>query len=101
MDARVHPRGGCDCSIRSGSGLERIAQLETDLEQLSEGELKPTADKLRAKLADGQTLDDLLPEAVAAVRESSKRVLRMRHYDLQMVGGYGLHAGTLADMVTG
>ena len=75
--------------------------MEPDFEKLSEGELKQTADKLRAKLADGQTLDDILPEAFAAVREAGKRYLKMRHYDVQMVGGYILHNGKIAEMVTG
>ena len=88
-------------SIRPGSALERIAQLEPELEKLSEGELKGTADRLRAKLADGQTLDDLLPEAFASVREAGKRFLQMRHYDVQMVGGYILHSGKIAEMTTG
>ncbi|MBX3437542.1 MAG: preprotein translocase subunit SecA, partial [Planctomycetaceae bacterium] len=88
-------------SIRPGSALERINQLEPELERLSDGELRQTAEKLRAKLADGQTLDRLLPEAFAAVRESGKRYLKMRHYDVQMVGGYILHQGKIAEMVTG
>ncbi len=77
--------------IIPGSILDRINQLEPDYEKLTEGELKQTTAKLRAKLADGKTLDDILPEAFAAVRESSKRYLKMRHYDVQMVGGYTLH----------
>ncbi len=96
----IRDKSGND-SIRPGSALERIAQLEPEFEKLSEGELKQTAEKLRAKLADGQTVDDLLPEAFAAVRESSKRYLKMRHYDVQMVGGYILHQGKIAEMVTG
>jgi preprotein translocase subunit SecA len=87
--------------IIPGSILDRINQLEPDYEKLTEGELKQTASKLRAKLADGKTLDDILPEAFAAVRESSKRYLKMRHYDVQMVGGYTLHQGKIAEMVTG
>ena len=84
-----------------GSALDRINQLEPDFEKLSDGELKETATRLRAKLADGKTLDDILPEAFAAVRESGKRYLKMRHYDVQMVGGYVLHQGKIAEMVTG
>ena len=87
--------------IIPGSILDRINQLEPDYEKLTEGELKQTASKLRAKLAGGKTLDDILPEAFAAVRESSKRYLKMRHYDVQMVGGYTLHQGKIAEMVTG
>ena len=73
--------------IFPGSVLDRINQLEPDLEKLSDAELRETASKLRRRLADGQTLSDLMPEAFAAVREASKRYLKMRHYDVQMVGG--------------
>ena len=90
-----------DSRVGSGSVLERINALEPEMERLSEGELKGMAPKLRAKLADGQTLGDILPEAFAAVRESGKRYLHMRHYDVQMVGGYILHQGKIAEMVTG
>ena len=92
--------GGSD-SRAPGSILDRINQLEGEFERLSDGELKETATKMRAKLADGKTLDDLLPEMFAAVRESGKRYLKMRHYDVQMVGGYVLHTGRIAEMVTG
>ena len=84
-----------------GSVLERINQLEPDFQKLSEGELKESAHKFRQRLADGETLDDLLPEAFAAARESGKRYLRMRHFDVQLVGGCILHQGTIAEMVTG
>src|SRR6185436_6937923 len=87
--------------IIPGSVLDRINQLEPDLERLSDAELRETASKLRRRLADGQTLDDLLPDAFAAVREAGKRYLKMRHYDVQMVGGYILHQGMIAEMVTG
>ena len=84
-------------SIVPGSALERINQLEPDFEKLSDAELRETASKLRRRLADGQTLDDLLPDAFAAVREAGKRYLKMRHYDVQMVGGYILHKGMISD----
>ncbi len=87
--------------IRPGSVLERINQLEPDYERLSDAELRESASKFRKRLADGQTLDDILPDAFAAMRESSKRYLKMRHYDVQMVGGYILHKGMIAEMVTG
>ncbi|MCA8993772.1 MAG: preprotein translocase subunit SecA, partial [Planctomycetaceae bacterium] len=87
--------------IVPGSVLDRINQLEPDYEKLSDGELKQTATKMRARLADGQTLDDILPEVFAAARESGKRYLKMRHYDVQMVGGYILHTGRIAEMMTG
>jgi preprotein translocase subunit SecA len=88
-------------SIVPGSTLDRINQLEPTLEKLSDAELRETASRLRRRLADGQTLDDLLPDAFAAVREAGKRYLKMRHYDVQMVGGYILHKGMIAEMVTG
>ena len=87
--------------ILPGSALDRINQLEPDLEKLSDAELRETASKMRKRLADGETLDMMLPEAFAAVRESGKRYLKMRHYDVQMVGGYILHQGMIAEMVTG
>ena len=88
-------------SILPGSVLDRINQLEPDWEKLSDAELKESTDKFRRRLADGQTLDDILPDAFAAARESGKRFLKMRHYDVQMVGGYILHRGQIAEMVTG
>ena len=88
-------------TIIPGSVLDRINQLEPDLEKLSDAELRETASVLRRRLADGQTLSDLMPDAFAAVREASKRYLKMRHYDVQMAGGYILHQGMIAEMVTG
>ncbi len=88
-------------TITPGSVLDRINNLEPEFEKLSPDELMQSSAKFRARLAAGETLDDLLPEAFAAVRESSKRFLKMRHYDVQMVGGYILHNGTIAEMVTG
>ena len=87
--------------ILPGSFLDRINRMEPDFEKLSDGELRETASKMRKRLADGETLDMLLPEAFAAVRESGKRYLKMRHYDVQMVGGYILHKGMIAEMATG
>jgi preprotein translocase subunit SecA len=88
-------------TIVPGSILDRINRLEPDYEKLSDAELKETAAKLRARLAGGETLDEMLPDAFAAVREAGKRYLKMRHYDVQMVGGYILHKGMIAEMVTG
>ncbi len=90
-----------NATIVPGSLLEQINHLEPDFEKLTDEELKQSAAKFRARLAKGETLEDLLPEAFAAVRESSKRVLKMRHYDVQMVGGVILHRGMVAEMVTG
>ncbi len=84
-----------------GSVLDRINSLEPDMKKLTEGELRETTDRLRRKLADGKTLNDILPEAFAAVRESGVRNLQMRHYDVQMVGGYILNQGKIAEMMTG
>ncbi len=88
-------------SVVPGSLLDRINSLEPEYEKLSDEDLKQSAAKFRARLDKGETLEDILPEAFAAVRESSKRVLKMRHYDVQMVGGVILHRGMIAEMVTG
>ncbi len=88
-------------TIAPGSALDRINTLEPVWEKFSEAELKETASKMRARLRDGETLDMLLPEAFAAVREAGKRYLKMRHYDVQMVGGAILHQGMIAEMSTG
>src|SRR6202162_3398885 len=87
--------------IIPGSILERINAQEADWRKLSDEELKQTAEKLRARMAAGETFDDVLPEAFAAVREAGLRFLKMRHYDVQMIGGYFLHQGMIAEMVTG
>ncbi|HCS52705.1 MAG TPA: preprotein translocase subunit SecA, partial [Planctomycetaceae bacterium] len=96
----VRDKDGND-TITPGSALDRIDQLEPEYEKLSEGELKGLTEKFRARLNDGETMDDILPEAFAAVREAGKRYLKMRHYPVQMVGGYVLHKGNIAEMVTG
>ena len=96
--------------LRAGEGrvlkrLEGIAAqvnvLEEDFEKLSDAELKAETDVFRARLADGETLDDLLPEAFAAVREAGKRTLGQRHFDVQIMGGAALHLGNVAEMKTG
>ncbi|MCB2065489.1 MAG: preprotein translocase subunit SecA, partial [Erythrobacter sp.] len=82
--------------------LARIAALEEQLADFSDDELRAQTLKFRKKIAeDGKTLDDLLPEAFATVREAGKRVLGMRHFDVQMVGGIVLHRGEIAEMKTG
>ena len=81
--------------------VDRINALEPDYEKLSDAELRAKTDEFRKRLADGQTLDDILPEAFAVVRETSKRVLGMRHYDVQLIGGMVLHQGKIAEMRTG
>ena len=88
-------------SVVPGSLIDQIARLEASFEKLTDDELRQTSAKLRARLAAGETLNDILPYAFAAVRESSKRVLKMRHYDVQLVGGVVLHRGMIAEMTTG
>ncbi len=81
--------------------IDRINGLEAEFEKLSDSELRAKTDDFRARLADGEPLDDLLPEAFAAVREASKRVMGMRHYDVQLIGGIVLHRARIAEMKTG
>ncbi|MEO0062732.1 MAG: hypothetical protein RLZZ08_1292, partial [Pseudomonadota bacterium] len=81
--------------------VARINALEPQLEGFTDAELSAQTQKFRDLLADGKTLDDILPEAFATVREASKRVLGMRHFDVQMVGGIVLHRGEIAEMRTG
>ncbi len=94
-------RKGDQTTILPGSLLDNINQQEARWQALSDDELKQTASILRERLAKGETLDDLLPDAFAAVRESGRRYLKMRHYDVQMIGGYVLHKGMISEMVTG
>ena len=88
-------------SIVPGSLLDTINGLESRYQAYPDAELRQSTEKFRARLLAGETLEELLPEAFAAVRESSRRFLRMRHYDVQMIGGYFLHRGMIAEMVTG
>ncbi len=81
--------------------IEPINRLEASFEKLTDDELRNKTVAFRQRLAAGETLDDLLPEAFAAVREASKRVLGMRHYDVQLIGGMALHKGNIAEMRTG
>ena len=78
-----------------------INALEPAMAKLSDQALKEKTNELKAKHAAGSTLDDLLPEAFAVVREASKRTLRMRHFDVQLIGGMVLHDGKIAEMKTG
>lgn len=88
-------------TIAPESLLDRITSFEPEWQAKSDEELKQTATIMRARLRAGATLDDLMPEAFAAVRESGRRFLKMRHYDVQMIGGYILHDGMISEMVTG
>ena len=81
--------------------VERINALEAGLEGLSDDELKGKTQSFRDRFAAGESLDDLLPEAFAVVREGSKRVMKMRHFDVQLAGGIALHNGKIAEMRTG
>src|SRR3954464_7747156 len=78
-----------------------INALEPEIARLADAALAGKTGELRKRHADGATLDELLPEAFAVVREASKRTLRMRHFDVQLVGGMMLHAGKIAEMKTG
>ena len=84
-----------------GKFVNQINALEDDIKALSDDELKAQTDKFRALLAEGKTLDDILPEAFATVREASWRVLGMRHFDVQLIGGIVLHRGEISEMRTG
>ena len=81
--------------------VERINALEAGLESLSDDELKGKTQHFRERAAAGESLDALLPEAFAVVREGSKRVMKMRHFDVQLAGGIALHNGKIAEMRTG
>ena len=81
--------------------LDAINALEGKYQELTDAELREMTVKFRKRLAAGETLDDLLVESYAVVREAGRRVLGMRHYDVQMIGGMVLHAGCIAEMVTG
>jgi preprotein translocase subunit SecA len=78
-----------------------INSLEPSIQALSDEQLRLKTDEFRARVADGATLDSLLPEAFAVVREAGKRVLNMRHFDVQLIGGMVLHSGKIAEMKTG
>ena len=99
-----------DKFLRAGEGrqirqLEKIAkevaELETQISALSDADLRAQTTKLKGALASGKSLDDLLPEAFATVREAAKRTLGQRHYDVQIMGGAALHQGNVAEMRTG
>ena len=86
---------------RIRSIVEEINGLEPSLLSLSDTSLRAKTEEFKERLAKGETLDDILPEAFAVVREASKRVLGMRHFDVQMIGGIVLHRGNIAEMRTG
>ncbi|MGZ5406132.1 MAG: preprotein translocase subunit SecA, partial [Nocardioides sp.] len=99
-----------DKILRIGEGkiirqLESITQavsaIEEDFVVMSDDDLRGMTDEFRKRLADGESLDDLMPEAFATVREAAKRVIGQRHYDVQIMGGAALHLGNIAEMKTG
>ena len=81
--------------------VQKISDLESTFSSRSDDDLRATTEELRARLEDGATLDDLLPEAFAAVREAARRTIKQRHYDVQLMGGIVLHQGKIAEMRTG
>jgi preprotein translocase subunit SecA len=81
--------------------VKQINSMEADIAKLSEEQLRGKTDQFRQRFAKGESLDSILPEAFAVVREASSRVLGMRHYDVQMIGGMVLHTGKIAEMRTG
>jgi preprotein translocase subunit SecA len=81
--------------------VDDINSLEPEFEKLSDAELRAKTDEFKTRLKDGESLDDILPEAYAAVREAAKRTIRQRHFDVQLMGGIVLHQGKIAEMRTG
>ena len=84
-----------------GRTVRAINALEPSMQALSDQDLAALTPRFRDRLAQGESIDELLPEAFAAVREAARRVLRMRHFDVQLIGGMVLHAGKIAEMRTG
>src|SRR5919109_416509 len=87
--------------------VHKVGALEPSLLPLTDDQLRAKTEEFRRRLngsgdgGGGESLDDLLPEAFAVVREAGRRVLNMRHFDVQLIGGYALHKGTIAEMKTG
>ena len=81
--------------------VQKINALEPEISAMTDERLKQQTQLFRDRLTAGETLDDILPEAFATVREASKRVMGMRHFDVQLLGGMVLHAGKIAEMRTG
>ncbi len=86
---------------KMGAAVAKINALEPEFVKLSDADLRGKTEEFRRRLAEGTKLDDLLPEAFATVREAGKRVLGMRHFDVQLIGGMVLHDGKIAEMRTG
>jgi preprotein translocase subunit SecA len=103
-------KGLIDRALRLGEGrkfkdferrVDSINRFEPEMELLEDAEIRKAADELRERAGDGETFEDLLPEAFALCREASKRTLGQRHYDVQLIGGMVLHDGSIAEMRTG
>jgi preprotein translocase subunit SecA len=95
-------RAGEGRIIKKLNGLtDQVNALAEDFERLSDAELREETDRFKARIADGESLDDLLPEAFAACREAATRTLGQRHFDVQIMGGAALHLGNIAEMKTG
>ncbi len=99
-----------DKMLRAGEGkilrklsaiAKQVNSIEDDFTSMTDAELRAMTDEFRARLDDGQSLDDILPEAFATVREAARRTLGQRHFDVQMMGGAALHLGNIAEMKTG
>src|SRR5262245_39493991 len=86
---------------RMRARVEVITAFEPQLRQLSDEQLRAKTDEFKARIAAGTSLDDLLPEAFAVAREGGRRILNMRHFDVQLIGGMALHEGSIAEMRTG
>ena len=81
--------------------VNKIESMEPEMEKLSDEELRGKTDEFKKRLAEGETLDDILPEAYAVVREASKRTIGLRHFRVQLIGGVILHQGRITEMRTG
>jgi preprotein translocase subunit SecA len=99
-----------DSVLRAGEGktlrklktiVSQVNSIEDDFKAMTDAELRAVTDELKQRYQDGQTLDDLLPEAFATVREAANRVIGQRHFDVQLMGGAALHMGNIAEMKTG
>ncbi len=86
---------------RIQTAVDKINAFEEGITRLSDADLRAKTDEFKKRLEEGETLDDLLPEAFAVVRETSKRTLGLRHFDVQLIGGIVLHSGKIAEMKTG
>src|SRR3954449_9204884 len=109
-DVRSSTVAVLDRILRAGEGrivrklvsiAEQVNLLEDDFVAMSDGELRAQTDEFKKRHADGESLDDLVPEAFATVREAAKRTLGQRQYDVQLMGGAALHLGNIAEMRTG